>query len=342
MEDLVERFVKVFRGRGDVYGSAKGFCVHEALTGDVYRKHLEAETQKDWIGVYCMINTFTSYGCIDIDGKDFNIGSWQPCDNCYETDEHTCHVDGEEYGPWFQDEWDWEAMLNLANNLVIVLGVKDIVAHIERTKNGYHVWVFPETPLVPAATMRRALMAACVALNYNPKEVNPKSEGPRPGTKGYGNFVRLPYGSALHNVEKVERFLVEPGDSPDRMNLEEALYRIENSRTPTENLEAVAKLWTPPPVPTHEVDYDAGLDVANVLHLVDGKSYTIWKDGPLPGSDRSSTLVRLTHLLIERGLTATQTYAVVNSADKRWGKYNDQGRPEELAHIIEGAYLQHE
>ncbi len=23
----------------------------------------------------------------------------EPCDNCGETDDHTCHLDGEEYGP---------------------------------------------------------------------------------------------------------------------------------------------------------------------------------------------------------------------------------------------------
>jgi len=26
-----------------------------------------------------------------------------PCDNCGETDEHTCVIDGVEYGPW--DDW---------------------------------------------------------------------------------------------------------------------------------------------------------------------------------------------------------------------------------------------
>lgn len=316
-QQILDLFIKAFRGRGDVYGSSKGFCVHQHLTAPVFEKHLTSSDPKDWIGVYCMLNDKCSWGCIDIDGKDFPL-------------------------PDSTDEWDWEQMLNLANNLVTLLGVKDIMAHIERTKNGYHVWVFPEEPLVLAATMRRALMAACVALSYDPKEVNPKSEGPRPGTKGYGNFVRLPYGGVLGGAERKDRFFVRPGIDPNRMQaLLPALVRIEANRTPTANLEAVAKLWTPPPAPSNEVNYEAGLDVENVLHLCDGRSYTVWKDGPLPGSDRSSTLVRLTHMLIERGLTATQTYAVVNSADKRWGKYNEQGRPEELAHIVEGAYLSH-
>lgn len=29
-----------------------------------------------------------------------------PCDNCGETDEHTCHLDGEEYGPFPCDYLD--------------------------------------------------------------------------------------------------------------------------------------------------------------------------------------------------------------------------------------------
>lgn len=333
--ETLERFVLAFRGRGDIYGSSRGFCKHEALTSDVYTRHLTSARRDDWIGVYCMVNTYCSWGCIDIDGKDF------PNENCVGVG---CAVTHPHRACMEHNlDWDWDRMLTLTRNLQEVLAVKNIHAHPERTKNGYHLWVFPDTPLVAAKSMRRALMAACKVLDYNPKEVNPKAEGPRPGTKGYGNFVRLPYGGALSDIEsfegKKERVFFDMDGK--ELSVVEALDRIDAFRTSTEALETVAALYTPPPPPLHEIDYDAGLDVLNVLKLCDGKTYTIWKDGPLPGSDRSSTLVRLTHLCLERGLDATQAYAVVNSADKRWGKYNDQGRPEELAHIIETAAAQH-
>ena len=200
MKADVDAFVKVFRGRGDVYGSAKGFCVKEPLTRTVFERHLESTDPADHIGVYCMVGTNCSWGCIDIDGKDFPI----------------VPISGD-------TTWDWPTMLTLAKNLQTVLAVKNITAHIEKTKNGYHVWVFPEEPLVPARAMRRALMAACVAIGYDPKEVNPKAEGPRPGTKGYGNFVRLPYGG-INNAEPKARYFIRW--LPDPIPLDEALAHM--------------------------------------------------------------------------------------------------------------------
>jgi hypothetical protein len=306
---LVSRFVSYFRGRGDCYGSAKGFCVKQALTEAVFCKHLTSSDPADHIGVYCMVGELCSWGCIDIDGKDF--------------------------------EFDWTRMFTLASNLHKVLSVKQVHAFIERSKNGYHVWVFPEQPLVPARAMRRALMAACKAVGYDPKEVNPKAEGPRPGTQGLGNFVRLPYGGALSPDWKPEqRYMVfdYEGDPQKPLLLREWLG-MGPRRTPLDALESIAALWTPPPVAHHEVDFDAGLDIEPILPLLGNYITPIWRDGPKDGMDRSSTLARLAYLCAERGLTATQTFAVVRSADQRWGKFHDRADgQEQLARFIERAY----
>jgi hypothetical protein len=228
-------------------------------------------------------------------------------------------------------------MTALAFNLQRVLRVKKVYAHVERSKNGYHVWVFPEQPLVPARAMRRALMAACKAVGYDPKEVNPKAEGPRPGTQGLGNFVRLPYGGyADPNWLPTARFFM--GHDGHNFFLDEWLDSGP-SRTSLDALESIAALWTPPPVAHHEVDFDAGLDIEPILPLLGNYITPIWRDGPKDGMDRSSTLARLAYLCAERGLTATQTFAVVRSADQRWGKFHDRADgQEQLARFIERAY----
>lgn len=336
-DGIVDAFVSLFRGRGDAYGSAAGFCEHSPLTRAVFERHLRSADPADHIGVYCMVGDMCSWGCIDIDGKDFPTVT--PCENCEETDDHECWIDGELYGPL--EEHDWDRMLTLARNLSVTLGYKHIPAHIERTKNGYHVWVFPSKPLVPAKHMRRALQAACKAVGYDPKEVNPKAEGPRAGTKGLGNFVRLPYGGALADAWRPQaRYMMTELSTP--LTLSHWLSYLEAfpGRTCPLDLELTSALWTPPTVAHHEVDYEAGLDVQPILHLLDGRTWTIWKDGPLPGSDRSTTLARLAHECAERGITATQAFAVIKSADERWGgKFaNRADGVEQMARIVGNAY----
>lgn len=327
---IIDAFVQIFRGRGDVYGSSKGYCVHEPLTRDVFEKHLRSTDPRDHVGVYCMMGDKASWGCIDIDGKDWPV----PCPECstLDTDDaNLCRncVAGQ--------VWDWQQMWTLACNLATVLAAKNIHATIERTKNGYHVWVFPKDGIVTARAMRRALMAACVAISYNPKEVNPKAEGPRPGTQGLGNFVRVPYGGYLTTREIPTQRVMVDGFQAGRW-LQEFLAHIK--LTETADLESVAALWTPPPPPSTEIDYDAGLEVEPILPMLDGLAFTMWRDGPLPGKDRSTTLAHLGRLTAERGLTATQTFAVLQSADVRWGgKFaNRADGLEQIARLVENAY----
>jgi hypothetical protein len=302
--DIVDRYVKLFRGRGDAIGTWAGGSQREQVDIETFRQHLTSDNASDWIGVYPHLGNamdqHCSWGCVDIDGKDF--------------------------------DHDWAAMMLLAEKLVAVLQVKSVFAHIERTRNGYHLWVFPTVGHVLAATMRRALMAACKAVSYDPKEVNPKSEELLPGK--LGNYVRLPYYGALSGGPTApDRIFIDPNGM--EATLEDFLDNVQ--RTETADLQAVAALWTPPARVTF--DGPPPEDVALILPILDGMAYTIWKDGPLEGRDRSNTLAKLAYRLHDTAIAMPVAFAVVRDADVRWGKFSD--RPDcdaQIMSIVERAY----
>ena len=70
----------------------------------------------------------------------------------------------------------------------------------------------------------------------------------------------------------------------------------------------------------NEHEYDATLDEAMTVLSPLGK--VIWRDGPLQGRDRSSTLAKLGHECVRAGLNPSQTKTVLRTADQRWGKYH--------------------
>lgn len=147
------RFIKLFRGRGDVYGSEEGSCIKEPLTTDVFTSHLDGTTP---IGVYPMVpikgDWYTVWGCTDIDTGD----------------------------------------LQAAKDLRDAFAVAGVHAFIEKSRSkGYHVWVFAAEPVL-ARDMRRMFLACHQVVDYPAREVNPKQET-LASTKQYGNYVRLPY-----------------------------------------------------------------------------------------------------------------------------------------------------
>lgn len=314
-DEIVHRFVQLFAARDDVYGAWNGRCVRDRLTVEHYIRHLDSLAERDWIGVYPFTPYGVAWGCVDLDGKDFRV---QPG----------------------SDEWDWHAMLELAFDLQTLLAVKDVHAHIERTRNGYHLWVFPEGQLAPATLMRRTLMAACQAKGYNPKEVNPKQEELPPGA--VGNYVRLPYYGALSRArgEQPDRYFITEMGTPMELT-----HFLETARrTSVVALSSVAKLWTPPVI-EHEVDPTVDLDddeLRAVLNVVPMIAFKIWKDGPLPGNDRSNTLARLVHELAKGGIQPTSAFQILRSADRRWGKFAGRADcDEQLMQIVERVYAQH-
>ena len=297
--DAIDAYIKLFRGRGDAVGTWQGGSRRCNVIREDFTNHLLSNNPAEWMGTYPHLGSRgVSWGCIDIDGKDFQISS-------------------------ATDVWDWPKMLDLGRKLQAVLAFKSVHAHLEQTRNGYHVWVFPEAGIVPARFMRRALMAACKACSYDPKEVNPKSEDLLPSK--LGNYVRLPYYGALcSNEHQVDRFFID--DEGAAMTLQEFLA-------------TVSQLWTPPAVQTF--DGPPPEELEPVIATLSGLTYTIWKDGPLEGRDRSNTLAKLAYRLHDDGQSMPNAFAVVKDGDRRWGKFAD--RPdcdEQIMNIVQRAYTE--
>lgn len=289
---LVDTFTTLFRGRADVYGAWGGGCVRKPLTPDTFMGHLQGD---ELIGVYPLVpykaSWFCVWGCTDIDVDD----------------------------------------LDAARNLQMAFAVKDIKAWVEKTRKGYHIWVFADS-LVPAATMRRAFLAAHQAINYPAKEVNPKQESA--GT-GYGNYVRLPYPNAYEG-RLDERVILDEEDKP--MGLHSFLSEALQHRTTISHLEGIASLYRPPQR-VHAIQEEANGDVRTLLRKAGAVPYVIWRDGPLEGTDRSSTLFRLACKLRDNEITAGEALAILRSADGRWGKfYLRSDGEQELIKIIERSY----
>lgn len=290
---IVDQFVTLFRGRADVYGSWTGGCIRKQLTPDKFMEHLQGD---ELIGVYPLLpyksNWYCVWGCSDIDVDD----------------------------------------LDSARNLQMAFGIKGIKSWVEKTRKGYHVWVFCDS-LIAGAIMRRAFLAAHQAINYPAKEVNPKQES---AGAGYGNYVRLPYPNAINGLFNAERIILDDNDQP--MPLTEFLNEALNSRATPEQLEALATLWKPP-TRSHVVHAEASADVRHLLHKAGAIPYVIWRDGPMEGTDRSSTLFRLSCKCRDNGVTPQDTFAIIKSADERWGKfYLREDGQEELIKIIERSY----
>lgn len=290
--NVLDDFVTLFRGRGDAYGSWEGGCVRSAVTQELFMSHL---TGKEMFGVYPLVPFEGAFGCV-----------W----GCSDID-----VDD----------------LDAARNLQMAFALKNINAHVEKTRKGYHIWVFVDS-LVPASTMRRAFLAAHQAINYVAKEVNPKQEDIG---KGYGNYVRLPYPNGLNELPE-NRYMLDDDDKP--VALFDWIVEAKRTRTNRETLDKLALLYTPPQILSVAVG-ETTEDVRMLLKKVSVIPYIIWRDGPYKGSDRSTALYKLCHRLAESGLTPTEAFTVLKDADKRWGKFHLRSDGDfELMKMIDSAY----
>jgi hypothetical protein len=155
--EQVDRFKRLFRGRGDVWGHDEGRCVKEKLVDEHWADHLAG---RSGIGIYPAVpvpdgRVLCAWGCTDIDIEDYD-----------------------------------RALL-----LQETLAQVDINGFIERSRSkGYHVWIFANRP-VSATDMRNMQLAAHQVADIPPIEVNPKQTDVTLGK--YGNYVRLPYFGGL-------------------------------------------------------------------------------------------------------------------------------------------------
>jgi len=255
---------------------------------------------------------------------------------------------------WGCIDWDqgyeesWPDALNTHN----ILRAFDITSWIERSRSkGWHLWVFADQ-WIPAETMRNALMAACQLVGAPTKEVNPKQTTLKPG--GLGNYVRLPYPGAFQKydeyaggIHSISQHIVDPGNPEQWYRPFNWATRALANRCTIDQLQKLAtRAQTTQPqrdvdAPTHEMAVSS-----ETTRKLDGLTWTLLKDGPLPDRvtgdiDRSAGLWRLAVLMREQGaVTPAEAWAVMCDADRRWGRYLEEDRPELLRQTLTKAWSQ--
>ena len=284
---LTQPYISLFRGRGDVYGHDEGRCVKEQLTNEVFQKHFSGEAP---IGIYPMVphaeQFYVAWGCVDFDTADADQNAVKLHDALMEA---------------------------------------GIVSWIEKSRSkGFHVWVFAAQAVL-AEDMRNMLIVASHVAETPTTEVNPKQTTLKAGQ--YGNYVRLPYPNMADRSTDRQRIFhrnyVESGDFKNPMDFSDFVSTAMSLRTSQETIKRIASMYQPPKQATVVVNdyvYDATLSEA--MQILSPLGKVIWRDGPLAGKDRSSTLAKLGHETVRSGLNPSQTKIVLMTADKRWGKYH--------------------
>lgn len=291
MAELLDGFVTLFRGRADCYGSWEGGCIRQPLTHETFRRHL---TVGPHIGVYPAVHyngaSHVAWGCTDIDYDNY-------------------------------DE---------ARRLQDAFAAVDVTAWTERTRKGWHIWVFADT-LVTAKAMRHMFLACHQVARSNPKEVNPKQADL--SANQVGNYVRLPY--PMGDGADV-RYIV---DGDRRLALDEFVERALAHRVTADTVTHLAGYYIEP---TRHINTTspATNDMTLATALLNPLGWTIFRDGPLEGRDRSTTLTHLAHECAKSGVAHADALMLLEDADSRWGKYlmrGEKGRAE-LAKLVDRAY----
>lgn len=221
--------------------------------------------------------------------------------------------------------------IDSARNLQTAFMVKGVHSFVEKTRRGFHVWVFAND-WVPAPIMRRAFLSAHEVIGLPAKEVNPKQEE----ASGLGNYVRLPYPNGYNEVPENRYMLFEREDSA--MTLKQFLDLAVERRVGVNLLQPLAEKYRPRSRAVLS-EIPVGIDVQEALAYVGPYVKTIWMNGPVPGNDRSNTLCLLVHKMAERGVPMKYAFTVLRDADKRWGKFHLRADGElQLIKIIEDIY----
>lgn len=208
--------------------------------------------------------------------------------------------------------------INAAVSIRDALAAAGITSFVERSRSkGYHVWVFASEP-VAASAMRRMLLCAHQVAEYPAREVNPKQETLADGQ--YGNYVRLPYWDAGDD-DAIHRRVLR--DDLTVMPLGEFVGRAYATKTSADLIHKLASYWKPPtPQRRIAVDLTVTESLADALRALSPLGKVIWRDGPLPERDRSSTLTKLAYECVKSGMSPSECKVILVDADRRWGKYH--------------------
>ena len=285
---LLTDFITLFRGRGDVYGHDEGRCVKAPLTDEVFQKHFKDEP----IGVYPMVphhgEHYVAWGCVDFDTSDAKEN---------------------------------------AIKLYDALEEAGITSWIEKSRSkGFHVWVFAEQA-VHATDMRNMLLMASQVAETPTTEVNPKQTTLKHGQ--YGNYVRLPYAHIDDKYTDKQRIIYRQAINEWQQPLTPALLLdfirgAMEKRVSSADIKRIADMYVPPVTITPDItpDYEYDATLSEAMETLSPLGKVIWRDGPLSGKDRSTTLAKLGHESVRSGLNPSQTKTILRTADKRWGKYH--------------------
>lgn len=233
---------------------------------------------------------------------------------------------------WGCSDIDVES-LESARLLQRTLDMAGVTAWVERSRSkGYHVWVFASAP-VPAENMRRMFLVAHQVADLPAREVNPKQSDV--SITKVGNYVRLPYPNAFVN-NPIRRVMLDDQDNP--MPLGDFLQVAISSRVSPDKIGSLAELYVEPERVTSVIDYGIPTSVSDALMFAPSLVRRLHERGPLPGHDRSRSLVFMAFSCQEAGMTPSMCHAIVADADKRWGKYTAKGQLQEINKIVERAY----
>lgn len=298
MKDVIDRFMTLFRGRADVYGSEEGGCVKSPVTRELYENHISG---KEPIGIYPIVpargDWWCVWGCSDIDIEDYAM----------------------------------------AVRLRDSLAAAGVFAHIERSRSkGYHVWVFAKRPVL-AKDMRRMFLAAHQVAEIPAREVNPKQE--TLSGNQYGNYVRLPYTNRHNDPEDTHRKILINFETA--YGMAEFVDLAEQYLTDPDLIVRLAGFYKPPVATTSfNQDYVPCESLDDAKRNLSPLGKVIWRDGPLQGRDRSSTLAKLGHECVRSGLNPSETRIILVDADRRWGKYHMRTNGEmEIDKLVSRVYL---
>jgi hypothetical protein len=167
-------------------------------------------------------------------------------------------------------------------------------------------------------------------------EVNPKQENLEGLAHGFGNYVRLPYPHP-----ETGRQVVMYG--PDVCPLDEFLRAATQTLCAPQTLTEYAGLWTPPEPRFVAPGANGGPiqwpdgDAVELARKAGALAYTIFKDGPLEGSDRSTTMAKLAHICADNGLTPTETFKLL--AGLPWSKFAGRAdHDQQVLKLVEVAF----
>lgn len=267
--------------------------------------HLEAGGEHS-IGVYPVTNGHVRWGCVDWDEGDDDI-------------EH-------------------------ALNVQAVLQHFEITSWIERSRSkGWHLWVLMRA-MVPMDMMRKALLVACELAEAPAKEVNPKQMTLEEGR--LGNYVRLPYPARgawgnpdRKGARKVVKSVIQ-GHDCTYYDYDEFVTLAYQRANATLHLIKLAEMYVEPVASFAPTFIDEGSP--DMIRRMGGLAHTIYMNGPLEGSDVSSTLFKLACEIKRDGEhTQEEAIALVSTADERWGKFagrNDAAA--QIARLVDKAWRQ--